>query len=129
MIGLLKRICVGECAGSRSVGRPRKRRINTVEDWLRKRGLDIRQPRRMVQDMSEWRGFCEGEYIRHSPGDEPQTLTTCHSCGLPHLCEALEVWKSVCGRSYNLKGIKGTVSLFLLFLNLCFSFTVAHLMV
>ena len=27
-----KRIYVGECAGSRSVGRPRKRCINTVKD-------------------------------------------------------------------------------------------------
>ena len=30
------------------------------------------------------------------------------------------------GRAYNLKGIKGKFSVFLLFLKLCFSFTVAH---
>ena len=33
---------VGECAGSRSVGRLRKRWIDTVEDCLKERGLDIR---------------------------------------------------------------------------------------
>ena len=49
-----KRIYVGQCAGSRSVGRPRKRRIDTVKECLRKRGLDVRQARRMVQDRSEW---------------------------------------------------------------------------
>ena len=38
----------GEFAGSRSVGRPRKRLLDTV-----KRGFDVRQARRMVQDRSE----------------------------------------------------------------------------
>ena len=44
---IAKRICVGECAG-------RKRWIDTVKDCLRKRGLDVRQARKMVQDRSEW---------------------------------------------------------------------------
>ena len=48
---------VGVCAGSRSVGRPRKIWIDTVKEFLRKRGLDIKQARRMLQDMSEWRRF------------------------------------------------------------------------
>ena len=72
-------------------------------------------------------GVCEGECIGRSPGDEPLTLTRCHSCGLPQLYEAFG-WKSVCGRVYNLKGIKGKISFLLLFLKLCFSFTVAHFM-
>ena len=54
---ITKRVYVGECAGSRSMGRPRKRWINTVKGCLRKRGLDVGQARRMVQDRSEWRGF------------------------------------------------------------------------
>ena len=54
---LAKRVYVGEYGGSRSVGRPRKRWDDTVKDCLRKRGLNIRQTRRMVQDRSEWRGF------------------------------------------------------------------------
>ena len=37
---IFKRVYVGECAG-----RPRKRWIDTVKDYLRKRGLDVRQPR------------------------------------------------------------------------------------
>ena len=40
---IAKRVYVGECAGSRSVGRPRNRWIDTVRDCLRKRGLNVRQ--------------------------------------------------------------------------------------
>ena len=49
-----KRFYVGDCGGSRSVGRVRKRWIDIVKEILRKRGLDVRQARRMVQDKSEW---------------------------------------------------------------------------
>ena len=49
IIGLL-RVYVGGCAGSCSVGRPQKRWNDTVKGCLRKRGLDIRQARKMVQD-------------------------------------------------------------------------------
>ena len=45
---------VGECAGSRSVGRPQKRWTDTMKDCLKKRDLDIRQERRMILDRSEW---------------------------------------------------------------------------
>ena len=54
---IAKRVYVGGCAGSRSVGRPRKRWIDTIEDCLKKRGLDVRQVRRMVHDRSVWWGF------------------------------------------------------------------------
>ena len=37
-----RRVYVGERAGSRSVNRPRKRRIDTVKDCLGKRGLDVK---------------------------------------------------------------------------------------
>ena len=37
-----KRVYVGQCAGTRSVGRPKKRYIDTVKECLRKRGLDVR---------------------------------------------------------------------------------------
>ena len=46
---IAKRVYVGECAGSHSVGRPRKRWIDTLKEYLKKRGLDARQARRMVQ--------------------------------------------------------------------------------
>ena len=52
-----KIVYVGECAGSHSVGRPRKRWNDTVKECSRKRGLDVRRARRMVEDKSEWRGF------------------------------------------------------------------------
>ena len=50
---ITKRIYVGECAGNRSVGRTWKRWIDTVNECFRKRGLDVRQARRMVEDRSE----------------------------------------------------------------------------
>ena len=48
---------VGVCASTRSVGRSGKRWIDIVKECLRKRSLDVRQARRMVQDRSEWWGF------------------------------------------------------------------------
>ena len=53
-------VYVGEYAGSHSVGRPRKRWIDTVKEFLKKRDFDIREARRMVQDRSEWWGFMWG---------------------------------------------------------------------
>ena len=46
------------------MGRPWKRWINTVKECLRKRGLDVGQARRMVQDRSDWEGglFVRGIY-------------------------------------------------------------------
>ena len=76
-----KRVYVGECAGSRSVGRSRKRWIDTLKDCFRKRDLDVGQGRRMVQDKSEWRRFVKGECMGRSPRSELLTLSRCHSCG------------------------------------------------
>ena len=86
---IAKRAYVGECAGRCSVGRLRKRWIDTMKDCLRKRDLGDRPARRMVK-------VCEGECMWHSQGDESQTLMRCHSCGLSQLYEALEGWNSVC---------------------------------
>ena len=55
-----KRIYLGEIAGSRSAGRPRKKWIDMVKECLRKRGVNIRQAKRMVQDRSKWRGNAWG---------------------------------------------------------------------
>ena len=57
---IAKRIYVGECAVSCSVGRLQRRWIDTVEECLKKRGLEVRQARRMVHDRSIWRGFVRG---------------------------------------------------------------------
>ena len=57
---IVERVYVEECAGSRSVGRPRKRWIDTVKDCLKKRSVDVRHARRMVHDRSVWRGFVRG---------------------------------------------------------------------
>ena len=50
---IAKRVFVGECAGICIVDRLQKRWIDTMKDCLRKRSLDVRQTRRMVQDGSE----------------------------------------------------------------------------
>ena len=45
-----KRVYVEEYGDSHSVDRPRKRRIDNVKDCLRKRGLNVMQTRRIVQE-------------------------------------------------------------------------------
>ena len=45
---IAKRVYVREFAGSCLVGSQRKRWIDTVKDGLKKRGLDVRQARRLV---------------------------------------------------------------------------------
>ena len=68
---IAKRIYVGQCAGSRSVGSSWKRWIDTVKECLKNRGLDIRQARRMVQDRSEWWGFLRGNAWGIARGTDP----------------------------------------------------------
>ena len=68
---IAKRVYVGVCAGSRSVGRPRKRWIDTMKECLKKRSLDIRQARRMVLDWSEWWGFVRGNAWGVTKGMNP----------------------------------------------------------
>ena len=54
---IAKKVYVWECTGIRSLGRPRKRRISTSNDCLKKIDLDIRQEGRMVHDRGVWWGF------------------------------------------------------------------------
>ena len=56
-VRIAKRVYIGVCAGRSSVGRPRKRWIDTMKECLKNSGLDVRQARRMVQGKSEWLGF------------------------------------------------------------------------
>ena len=70
-----KSVYIGECAGSCSVGSPKKR-------------LDVRQARKMVQDRSEWQGFVRGSAWGIAWRMNPQTLMRCHSYGLSQLYEA-----------------------------------------
>ena len=57
---IANRVFVGECAESCSLGRPRKRWIDTVKECLKKRGLDVRQERKRVEDRSGWWGNAWG---------------------------------------------------------------------
>ena len=67
MIQLLR-----ECAGSHSVVKPHKRWTHTMKDCLRKRGLDVREARRMVQDRSKWWGFMIGNAWGVARGMNPR---------------------------------------------------------
>ena len=69
---LAKRVYVGESACSRSVGRSRKRWIDIAKECLKKRGMDVRQARRMVQDRSEWRGLVMGNACGVARGMNPR---------------------------------------------------------
>ena len=57
---ITKRVYVGECAGSPSVGMLRKKWTDTVKDCLNNSGLDVRQSRIRVYDRSVCRGFVRG---------------------------------------------------------------------
>ena len=57
---IFKRVYVEECVGSRLVGRPWKRWIDSVNDCLKKRGLNVGQARRVVYERNEWREFYRG---------------------------------------------------------------------
>ena len=46
---IAKRVYVGECASSHSVGRQRKRCTDTVKECLKKRGLDVRQAQKLCR--------------------------------------------------------------------------------
>ena len=61
---ITKRVYVGDCAGSCSVGRLQKRWIDTVKECLRKRGMGVTQGRRMV-------GICEGNAWGVAQGMNP----------------------------------------------------------
>ena len=52
---IVKRVYVRVCAGV------------TVQECLKKKGLDVRQAKRIVHDRSLWWGF-EGECMGHCPG-------------------------------------------------------------
>ena len=45
--------------------------IDTVKGCLKKRGLDVRQARRIVQDRSEWCGFVRGNAFDVARGMNP----------------------------------------------------------
>ena len=68
---IAKRVYVGECASSRFVGKPRKRLIDTVNDCLKKKGLDDRQAKKMVHDRSVCRRFVRGNAWAVAQGMNP----------------------------------------------------------
>ena len=57
------------------LSRQRKKQIDIMKGYLKKRGLDVRHPRKMGHDSSVWWGFVRGECIGCRPWDEPLNLT------------------------------------------------------
>ena len=57
---ITKRAYVEECVGSHLVGRPRKRWNDSMNDCLKKRGLNVGQARRMMYYRNEWQKFVRG---------------------------------------------------------------------
>ena len=55
-----ERVYVRECAVSRSVGRPRKRWIDTVKECFFEKKFGCQAKWRIVKDRSEWRWFVRG---------------------------------------------------------------------
>ena len=68
---IAKRVYVGECGFSRSVGRPQNRWIDTVKDCLKKRGMDVRQARGMIHEKNVWRVFVRGNALDVARGMNP----------------------------------------------------------
>ena len=50
-------VSVGECVGGRLVGLRWKRWMDSVNDYLKKRGLNVGQSKRMVYDKNEGGGL------------------------------------------------------------------------
>ena len=67
-----------------------KRWIDIVKNCLKKKGLDVMQPRRMVFHRSVWQ-----EFVR---GNEPWTLMRSHSYMKP-----LKRGSLFCGQAHNFK--------------------------
>ena len=78
-----------------------------MKGCLRKRGLDVRQARRMV-------GVCEGECMEHITGNEPLTLKRCHSY--------MKTWMNMSVAELTISKVYRSKFLFFI------SFTVAHFM-
>ena len=68
---IAERIYVRKNGGSHSVRRPQKKWIDTMKECLRKRVLDIRQPKRMLQEKCEWQGFVRGNAWGVAQGMNP----------------------------------------------------------
>ena len=69
---IAKRVYLWEFAGSHSLGRPRKRWNDNVKDCLKKRGLDVRQARRIVHDRNVWWWFVRGNGWGVAEGMNPR---------------------------------------------------------
>ena len=104
---IAKRIYLRERASSHSVGRPRKRWIDTVKNCLKKKGSDVREAGTMVYDRSVWRGFVSGNAWDVSQEDEPLTLARCYSCELSQLYKAFEGVEVCLWPNVQLKGHNG----------------------
>ena len=114
---IAKRVNVEICVGSPLIGRLRKRWIDSLNDCLKKWGLNVGQPRRMVYDRDEWRGFVRGNFWGIARGMNPWLWRDAKVGG----CRSYMKWvEGFLWPSLQLRGIKGKL-LFSLILYFCFS--------
>ena len=67
---IAKRVYLGECVGSCLVDQLWKR-IDQVNDCLKKGGLNVLQPRGMIYDRNEWWDFVKGNAWVMAQGINP----------------------------------------------------------
>src|SRR5678815_4204400 len=60
---LVKRMYCGECVGNRPAGRTKKKWIESVNECLKERNVNLVEARRKVYNRSEWVGFCDGGMV------------------------------------------------------------------
>ena len=60
---IAKSFYVGKYSGSQLMGRARRKWIDTLKNCLKKKGLDVRQAKRMVHDKNVWGRFARGNAL------------------------------------------------------------------
>ena len=103
---IAKRFYVRKCAGNSSVGRPRKKWIDTVKECLKKRGLNAW---RIGHDRSVCRRFVSGESMGVARGMNSWLWQDATVFWSPTRAK-VRLWPSL-----QLKGIKGKISFFISF--------------
>ena len=79
--GMICMLYVGECAGSRSVGRPWKRWVDTAKGCFKKKEVWVsgKQEQWCIIEVNGGTRVCEGKCLGSSLKGEPLTLARCHS--------------------------------------------------
>ena len=75
---IAKRVYVGEYMGTRLVGQLWKRGLDSVNDCLKKRCLNVGQPKRIVYYRNEWQEIVKGNAWGITLGMNPRVEKILH---------------------------------------------------